>query len=54
MSDTEPTPAPEVEDAPEAQHLEVEDYTEGDLVEAPEWYDDTVNVGDVANVEAGQ
>lgn len=36
----------------EAQHLEVEPYDDAERVEAPDWYDDTINVGDVANAEA--
>jgi len=36
----------------DATHLDVEPYDETERVEAPDWYDDTVNVGDLANVEA--
>lgn len=39
------------EQPPEAQHLQVEPYGEDQRVEAPDWYDDTINVGDVANEE---
>ncbi len=38
----------------EARHLEVEPYEGQDLEDAPDWYDDTINVGDVANAEAEQ
>jgi hypothetical protein len=42
------------DDAPEAEHLTVEAYTDDDRVEAPPWYDDTINVGDEANRDAEQ
>lgn len=38
----------------EAQHLEVKPYLGQDLDAAPDWYDDTINVGDVANAGAEQ
>jgi hypothetical protein len=42
----------EIEEMPEDQHLEVAPYEDTDRVEAPDWYDDTINVGDEANKEA--
>lgn len=33
----------------EERHLEAVPYEESDRVEAPDWYDDTINVGDTAN-----
>lgn len=39
---------------PEAVHLEVVEYDESERVRAPAWYDDTINVGDVANSEPQQ
>ena len=44
-------PAPN-EHPPMATHLEVEPYDDSERVQPPEWYDDTINVGDVANAEA--
>ena len=38
--------------APVARYLEVEPYDEDERVEPPEWYDDTINVGDEANKKA--
>ena len=40
---------PVSDDAPEVQHLEVEEYDDSDRVEAPEWYDDTIDIGDETN-----
>lgn len=37
---------------PEARHLDVEPYGDDERVQAPDWYDDTINVGDVANAQA--
>lgn len=41
-------------EAPEARHLDVEEYPEDERVEAPPWYDDTINVGEVTNAETGE
>jgi hypothetical protein len=38
----------------EASHLIGEPYTEAERITPPDWYDDTINVGDVANAEAAQ
>jgi hypothetical protein len=38
----------------EASHLIGEPYTDDERIEFPDWYDDTINVGDVANAEADQ
>lgn len=35
----------------EESHLIVGKYRDTDIVVAPDWYDDTINVGDVANAE---
>lgn len=35
----------------EAEHLTVEPYDDDEREQAPDWYDDDVNVGDVANGE---
>lgn len=40
------------DDAPEARHLDAEPYDEAERVTAPEWYDDTINVGDEANADS--
>lgn len=40
------------QEKPEARHLEGEPYGDDDRVEAPDWYDDTINVGDAANALA--
>ena len=31
---------------PEGEHLTVHKYKDADRVEAPDWYDDNINVGD--------
>ena len=46
---TEQTPD---ETAPADVHLEIGPYDDAERVEAPEWYDDEVNVGDLANALA--
>lgn len=33
-------------EVPDAKHLVVEPYGDEERVEAPDWYDDTINVGD--------
>ncbi len=48
---TETPPAPDGEN-PEAQHLEAVPYDDTERVDAPDWYDDTTNVGDKANALA--
>lgn len=37
---------------PEAQHLDAQPYDDEERVEAPDWYDDTINVGDEANKDS--
>lgn len=46
----EPTDEPTVE----ASHLIGEPYDDEERIEFPGWYDDTINVGEVANAEALQ
>lgn len=38
----------------EAVHLEAKPYNEEDRIKPPDWYDDTVNVGELANAVALQ
>lgn len=44
------TPIPPAE--PEASHLIVQPYDDADREDPPEWYDDTINVGDTSNEES--
>jgi hypothetical protein len=47
---TEQPETPDVtDDEPQEAHLEAAPYDESERVAAPDWYDDTINVGDVAN-----